>query len=156
MGKPVCATFENKGVLIGKVLKALTACSCPPFLTSSKELWLGGYFLIFIAYIMHAYVFCHFSHFWLFVTLWTAACQATLFMGFFRQEYWSGLLCPPPRDLPDPGIKPESPVLQANSLLLSHRESLIHTISVSSPKVYFLTEGSNLMIKQVRIYQWNH
>ena len=36
------------------------------------------------------------------------ALQAPLSMGFFRQEYWSGLLCPPPGDLPDPGIKPMS------------------------------------------------
>ena len=42
----------------------------------------------------------------LFTTPWTAACQAPLSMGFSRQEYWSGLLLPPPRDLPDPGIKP--------------------------------------------------
>ena len=34
-------------------------------------------------------------------------------MGFFRQEYWSGLPCPPPGDLPDPGIKPMSPVAPA-------------------------------------------
>jgi len=37
-------------------------------------------------------------------------------MGFSRQEYWSGLLCPPPGDLPNPGIKPRSPALQADSL----------------------------------------
>ena len=49
-----------------------------------------------------------FSHIQLFVTLWTAAHQAPLSMGFFRQEYWSGLLCPPPEDLPDPGIEPMS------------------------------------------------
>ena len=50
----------------------------------------------------------HFSHVWLFVTLWTVFCQALLSMGFFRQEYWNGLPCPPPGDLPDPGIKPAS------------------------------------------------
>ena len=38
-------------------------------------------------------------------------------MGFSRQEYWSGLLCPPPGDLLNPGIEPRSPALQANSLL---------------------------------------
>ena len=38
-------------------------------------------------------------------TLWTVAPQAPLSMGFSRQEYWSGLPCLPPRDLPDPGIK---------------------------------------------------
>ena len=41
----------------------------------------------------------------LFVTLWTTAHQAPLSMGFYRQEHWSGLPCPPPGDLPDPGIK---------------------------------------------------
>ena len=44
----------------------------------------------------------------LFGTLWTVAHQA-LSMGFSRQEYWSGLPCPPPGDLPTPGIKPASP-----------------------------------------------
>ena len=47
-----------------------------------------------------------FSHVQLFVTLWTIACQAPLSMGFSRQEYRSGLPCPPPRDLPAPGIEP--------------------------------------------------
>ena len=44
----------------------------------------------------------------LFVTPWTIACQALLSVGFFRQEYWSGLPCPPPGDLPNPGSKPAS------------------------------------------------
>ena len=46
-----------------------------------------------------------FSHVSLFVTLWTVALQTPLSMGFSRQEYWSGLLCLPPRDLPNPGIE---------------------------------------------------
>ena len=50
----------------------------------------------------------HFSHVQLFVTPWTVACQASLFMGFSRQEYWSGLPYPPPGDLPNPGIEPAS------------------------------------------------
>ena len=41
-------------------------------------------------------------------TPWTAACQAPLSMGFSRQEYWSGLVCPSPGDLLEPGMKPES------------------------------------------------
>ena len=44
------------------------------------------------------------------VTPWTAAHQAPLSMGFFRQDYWSGLPCPIPGDLPDPGIEPMSPM----------------------------------------------
>ena len=47
---------------------------------------------------------------------WTAAHQAPLSMGFPRQEYWSGLPFPSPGDLPDPGIKPGSPALQAVDL----------------------------------------
>ena len=65
----------------------------------------------------------HFSRVQLLVTLWIIACQASLSMGFFKQEYWSRLPFPPPGDLPDPGIEPESPVspaLQVDSLLLSH------------------------------------
>ena len=50
----------------------------------------------------------HFSRVLLFVTPWTISCQAPLSMRFSRQEYWSGLPCPPPEDLPDPGIEPES------------------------------------------------
>ena len=57
---------------------------------------------------MCACMLSHFSHFQFSATLWTIACQAPLFMGFSRQEYWSGLLCPSPGDLPDPGIKPMS------------------------------------------------
>ena len=47
---------------------------------------------------------------------WTVVYQASLSMGFSRQEYWSGLPFPSPGDLPDPGIKPRSPALQAGAL----------------------------------------
>ena len=50
-------------------------------------------------------------------TPWTVACKAPLPMGLSRQEYWSGLPFPSPGDLSDPGIKPGSPALQADSLL---------------------------------------
>ena len=52
----------------------------------------------------------------MFVTLWTVVHQAPLSMEFSRQEYWSGLPFLSPGDLPDPGIKHESLVLQADSL----------------------------------------
>ena len=48
----------------------------------------------------------HFSHVWLSSTPWTVTHQTPLHMGFSKQEYWSGLPFPPPRDLPNPGIKP--------------------------------------------------
>ena len=51
-----------------------------------------------------------------FATPWTLAHQAPLSMGFSRREYWSGLPCPPQRDLPDPGVKPAS-------LCLPHRQA---------------------------------
>ena len=57
-----------------------------------------------------------------FATPWTAASQAPLFMGFPRQEYWSGLPFPSLRDLPNPGIEtasPNSPAFQADSLPLN-------------------------------------
>ena len=59
------------------------------------------------------------SHVQFFATPWTIAHQASLSMGFSKQEYWSGLPLPSPRDLLDPGmepVSPASPALQANSL----------------------------------------
>ena len=52
----------------------------------------------------------------LFATPWTVAHQAPPSVGFFRQEYWSGLPFPSPGDLPNPGIEPESPALEAEAL----------------------------------------
>ena len=56
------------------------------------------------------------SHVQLFVTPWTVAYQAPLSMGFSRQEYWSGVPFPSPGGLPDPGMEPGSPALQADAL----------------------------------------
>ena len=53
-------------------------------------------------------VLSHFSCVWLFVIPWTVACQAPMSIGFSRQEYWSGLPCPPPGDLPNRGFEPVS------------------------------------------------
>ena len=57
------------------------------------------------------------SHVRLFAVPWTAAHQAPLSMGFSRHEYWSGSPFPSPGDLPDPGIEPVSPTLQAVSCI---------------------------------------
>ena len=68
-----------------------------------------------------ACVLSHFSHVQLFETLWTVACHAPLSIGFSKQEYWSGLACPPPGDLPDPGKETASlvsPPLQVDCLPL--------------------------------------
>ena len=68
-------------------------------------------------------MFSHFSRVQFFPTPWTVACQAPLTIGFSRKEHWDGLPFPSPGDLPDPEIKPMSPVmpaLQADSSPLSH------------------------------------
>ena len=62
------------------------------------------------------HVISHFSRVRFFETAWTVARQAPLFVGFSRQDYWSGLPCPPLGDLPDPGVEPRFPALQADSL----------------------------------------
>ena len=78
---------------------------------------------------MYACLLSRFTCIQLSVTLWTVALQAPLSMEFSKQEYWNGLLCPPPGDLPNPGIKPGSPALQADSLLIE----LVISIQVSNP-----------------------
>ena len=70
---------------------------------------------------------CMHSHVRLFVTPWTIAHQAPLSMGFSRQQFWTGLPCPPPGDLTPPGTEPTSPAspsLQADTLPLSRQENL--------------------------------
>ena len=72
-----------------------------------------------------------FSRVQLFGTIWTVARQAPLSLGFSRQEYWCGLPCPPPEDLPNSGTEPASPsapALQADSLPLSHRGNLFESL----------------------------
>ena len=74
------------------------------------------------------------------MTPWTVACQAPLSMGFCRQEYWSGLPFPSPGDLPNLGIEPGSPALQADSLpsespgkLNNHRYSIVISSKNGAP-----------------------
>ena len=73
-------------------------------------------------------------------TPWTVAHQAPLSKGFSRQEYWNGLLCPPPGDLPNPGIKLRSPTLQADSLLSEPPRKLID--KVNKPVAYKYNKSS--------------
>ena len=90
----------------------------------------------------------------LFATPWTAACQASLSMGFSRQEYWRGLPCPPPGNLPHPGMEPRSPAspaLQVDPLLLSHQGSLFKRTSFLKWKRSFNRESREvvLLVKSV-------
>ena len=78
-------------------------------------------------------VFSDFSHVHLFATLRPEAHQAPLSMGFFRQEHWSGLPCPPPEDLPNLGIEPvslTSPAL-ADRFFTTSATLEVHTTSVT-------------------------
>ena len=82
----------------------------------SKKFWISRYKLLKLS--RPVCMLSCFTPVWLFVTPWTVAHKSPLFMGFSRQEHWSGLPCPFPGDHPDPGIKPTSPVtlaLQADS-----------------------------------------
>ena len=84
----------------------------------SPSLWVPMYLFSLYGVCMLS----HFNHVQLFVTLWTVACHDPLSMGCSRQEYRSGLPCPPPGDLPDTGIKPtslKSPALASRFLTTS-------------------------------------
>ena len=65
----------------------------------------------YISLTLCARMLSHFSHVQLFATWWTIVLQAPLSMGFYRQEYWSELPCPPARELPHLEIEPVSPAL---------------------------------------------
>ena len=84
------------------------------------------------------YMLSCFSHIWLFATPWTVAHQAPLSMGIYRQEYWSGLLCPPPGDILDPGIEPG----WVSHVSCTCRRVLLYTHSLKGAKAdmfYYLT-----------------
>ena len=85
-----------------------------------------------------------------FVTLWTVACQPLLSMGFSRQKYWSELPCPPPRDLPNPGMDPTS--LTSNALAggfphhQSHFPSTLISDTVPQPPFLLLRKTPTLTL----------
>ena len=109
---------DASGGCMEKWLSYMVFCLRPPssltiFITAVKsELFLENMVRVFVC--DHLLSCVH-----LFVTPWTVACQAPLSMGFTRQDYWSGLPCPPPEDHPDPGIKPVSPALAGAFLPLA-------------------------------------
>ena len=78
---------------------------------------------VYVKYCAQNHVYLLVAQLCLFVTPWTVAHQAPLSMEFSRQEYWSFLPFHSPGDLPNPGIKPRPPALQAGSLPSSHQGS---------------------------------
>ena len=87
----------------------------------------------------------------LFVTLWTVACQASLSKVFSRQEYWSGLPVLSPRDLPDPGTEPRSPILQADFLPGKPRLILLKTAEMNNPVVVLVKKSRSFV--RAKIYR---
>ena len=81
----------------------------------------------------------------LYATSWTVACQAPPSMGFSRQEYWSGLPFPSPRDLPDPGNEPRFPPLRADSLLSEPPGKPYNNLKKKSSKASILWHSAFFM-----------
>ena len=97
----------------------------------------------------------HFSHVQLCVTLGTVGHQALLPMGFSLQKYWSVLPCPPPRDLPNPGIKPTSsasPALQADPLPLCPWGSLYSLLVLLKLSAESCSLDYQLFLKQSLVF----
>ena len=109
---------------------------------------------------------CVLSRVRLFSTPWTMMHQASLSMGFPKQEYWSGFSFPPPGDIPDPGTKPTSPVspaLQGNSLSAEPSRKPIHKINKLTYWMWKLSILLNILdhllilfIYQKKVYQWKN
>ena len=89
-----------------------------------------------------------------FATPWTVAYQASPSMGFSRQEYWSGLLFPSPGDLPDPGIEPRFPALQADALLSELAKSLQSCRTLCDPIDHTPPGSPDPGILQARTLEW--
>ena len=103
-------------------LKALWVHCCNSLCLPSALITSGPYCEYLVC------VLSHFIHLRLFSALQAVDHLAPLSMEFSRQEYWSGLACPPPGDLPNLGVESVSPVLQADSLLLSLHGSPMSTL----------------------------
>ena len=98
-----------------------------------------------------------FCHVLLCATLWTVAHQVLLSMGFSRQEYYSGLPCPPVGDLPDPGIKPTSltfPALAGRYITTICVLVAQSCLTLCNPMDYSLPGSSIHGILQVRTLEW--
>ena len=95
------------------------------------------------------------NHVRLFATLWTVAQQAPLSKGFSRQEHWSGLLCSPPGDLPNPGIKPASlisPAL-ADGFFTTSTHKCSQLLNCNFP-IYLLILNTHTHTNEVEKLSW--
>ena len=136
-----------------------------PYEISSPEKEWGGLSCIDMNHFprhIHIYTHTHISVFShsvmskLFVTPWTRAHQAPLSMAFSMQEHWSGLPCPSPGDLPNPGIEARSPTLRWMLYCLRHQGSLhsymlLPKISLDEENYIVWRLGKRLFIIQIRL-----
>ena len=104
----------------------------PQMLTTALFLITKNYFVVVVVVIQ---LLCHVQ---LFLIPWSLTHQTPLCMGFSRQEYWSGLPCLPPRDLPYPGIKLESPVSPELAGGFYTASTTGKTRTINNPNIYFL------------------
>ena len=103
--------------------------------------------VVLITYVLCICVLSCFSCVQRIVTLSTVACQAPVSMGFSRQEYWSGLPCPTPGDLPDPGIEPVSlmsPTLAGRFFTTQPQGSPLSTIAIEKKNLAWTEFNINL------------
>ena len=125
---------------------------CPAHAASSG----GCAFLHFT--VLYACVLSYdFSYARLCATLWAVACQAPLSMGFCRQEYWSRLSCPPPRDLPDPGFEPTPLCIlhwQAGSLPLAPAGKPTGLYRVQRDSIFISSPGCRGAGVNAALYSW--
>ena len=103
-------------------------------------------------------VLSRFSHIQLLATPWTVARRLLCPWGFSREEYWSVLSCPPPGDVPNPGIEPRSPALQAHSSEPPGKPKNTGVGSLSLLQGNCLTQESNRGLLHCRqiLYQLSH
>ena len=121
-------------------LPIMFALSSVSFITSSF-FWVQVFYLLKVKVKVKSL-----SRVRLFATPWTVAYQAPPPVGFSRQEYWSGLPFPSPGDLPNPGIKPGSPALQADALPSEPPDGKKPLVKVKKPlvnvKYFFILKNS--------------
>ena len=115
-------TPPEEEMLFGDCLKTEVGPSGPRLPLTNHTKWGGGGCLPKqeSPFGGHVRMLSYFTQVWLFATPWTVAHQAPLSMGFSRQEYWSGLPCPPPGDLYNPGIKSMSLAFHAMTRWVLH------------------------------------
>ena len=100
---------------------------------------------------MYVCMLSRFSHIWLFATPWTIAHQGPLSMGFSKQEYWSGLPCPPPGHPPNAGFKPVSLIAPALAGAVGGRWGCIFTAKATWEAHFYVQYLVNIFSSTWRI-----